>query len=96
MSDFERIMEGLSEAVAFARGEDVPGMRVHIPAEIDTKAIRAGLKMTQGAFAERFGFSLGAVRDWEQGRSVPDQSTRAFLKVIAAMPAEVERVLTNS
>lgn len=30
--NFERIMEGLNEAVAHARGEDVPGMRVHIPA----------------------------------------------------------------
>ena len=44
-------------------------------------------------FAERHGFSIGAVRDWEQGRSVPDQSTRAFLKVIAAEPDVVKRVL---
>jgi putative transcriptional regulator len=91
--NFERIMEGLGEALAHARGEDAPGMRIHIPTEIDTKAIRKTLGLTQVQFAARHGFSLGAVRDWEQGRAMPDQSTRAFLKVIAAEPATVERVL---
>ena len=41
-------------------------------------------------------FSLGAVRDWEQGRAVPDKSTRAFLKVIAAEPEVVGRVLESA
>ena len=91
--NFDGIMEGLNEAIAFARGDDVPGIRVHIPADIDIKAIREELGLTQAAFAERHGFSIGAVRDWEQGRSVPDPSTRAFLKVIAAEPEVVRRVL---
>ena len=94
--NFDRIVEGLNEAIAFARGEDVPGIRVHIPAEIDTKAIRAKLGMSQTQFAARHGFSVGAVRDWEQGRRCPDSGTRAFLKVIAAEPATVERVLAKA
>lgn len=91
--DFEGMVEGLTETAAFLRGEDAPGIRVHIPAEINTKAIRAKLGQTQAVFAKRYGFSLGAVRDWEQGRSVPDQSTRAFLKVIAREPEAVARAL---
>jgi putative transcriptional regulator len=91
--DFAGLVEGLDEAVRFAKGEDVPGIRVHIPAEIDVKAIRTKLGMTQGQFAERHGFSMGAVRDWEQGRKMPDTSTRAFLKIIAAEPGVVGRVL---
>jgi putative transcriptional regulator len=91
--DFEGLMEGLEEAAAHIRGEDVRGLRVHIPAEIDTRTIRARRGLSQAAFASRYGFSLGAVRDWEQGRKVPDPSTRAFLKVIAAEPAVVDRVL---
>jgi len=94
--NFDRIMEGMNEAIAFARGEDAPGVRVHIPAEIDVKAIRGRLGMTQAEFAERHGFSVGAVRDWEQGRRMPDASTRAFLKVIAAEPKMVERVLERA
>ena len=30
-NDFEGIMQGLAEAKAFARGEDVPGVAVHVP-----------------------------------------------------------------
>jgi putative transcriptional regulator len=94
--NFDRIMEGMTEAVAFARGESVPGIRVHIPAEIDVKAIRTKLGLSQVAFAERHGFSAARVRDWEQGRRVPDAGVRAFLKVIAAEPEMVERVLERA
>ena len=93
---FDKIMEGLTDALAHASGEDVPSDRVHIPAEIDVKAIRAAIGLSQVQFAEAYGFSLGAVRDWEQGRRVPDQSTRAFLKVIAAEPLVVSRVLQDA
>jgi putative transcriptional regulator len=92
-SDFEGIMQGLNEAAAFVRGDDVPGARIHIPAEIDVRALRTKLGATQTQFAERYGFSVGAVRDWEQGRRMPDTSTRAYLKVIAAEPEMVGRVL---
>jgi putative transcriptional regulator len=92
-NDFNGIVEGLTEAIAFARGDDVPGNRVHIPAQIDVKAIRAKLGMSQTQFAARHGFSAARVRDWEQGRRVPDAGVRAFLKVIAAEPELVERVL---
>jgi putative transcriptional regulator len=96
-SDFEGVMEGLNEAGAFLRGEAASGVRVHIPADIDIKAIRKAVGgLTQVAFAGRFGFSVGAVRDWEQGRAVPDQSTRAYLKVIAAEPRTVERILETA
>jgi putative transcriptional regulator len=93
--DFNGIVEGLNEAIAFARGVATPGLRVHIPAEIDVKAIRDRLGMTQAQFAERHGFSAARVRDWEQGRRAPDAGIRAFLKVIAAEPEMVERVLAR-
>ena len=92
--DFSGLMAGLTEAAAHIRGEDVPGARVHIPDEIDTKALRARLgKLTQAQFAQRFGLSLGAVRDWEQGRAMPDRTTRTLLKVIAVDPEVVMRAV---
>ena len=93
-TNFDRIVEGMNEAIAFARGDDAPDARVHIPADIDIKAIRKKVGgLTQAAFAERYGFSLGAVRDWEQGRQVPDPSTRAYLKVVSFTPEIVGDVL---
>ncbi len=93
-SDFEGLMQGLREAAAHMRGEDVPGLRVHTP--VDVKAIRGGLGLSQDAFADRFGFGRAAVRNWEQGRRVPDPAARAFLKVIAREPEAVQRALEAS
>jgi len=74
-----------------ARGESVPGAVVHVPP--DVRAIRARLKLTQPAFAERFGLPVGTVRDWEQGRAVPDQAARILLRVIERDPEAVQRAV---
>ncbi len=50
------------------------------------KVIRRALKLTQEEFSARYHIPLGTLRDWEQGRSEPDQPTRAYLKVIAVDP----------
>ena len=92
--NFDRIMRGLEEATVYARGEaDQKKYRVHAPAAVDVAAIRAKLGLTQEAFAARFGFSKGAVRDWEQGRKVPEASARILLKVIEKRPDIVLEVL---
>ncbi len=60
------------------------------------KVIRRALALTQEEFAERYSIPLSTLRDWEQGRSVPDQSTRAYLKVIAHSPEGVREALHPS
>ena len=57
------------------------------------KTMRRALQMTQEEFAARYHIPLGTLRDWEQGRSEPDQTARAYLKVIAANPDIVQRAL---
>jgi putative transcriptional regulator len=54
------------------------------------RIIRMTLGLTQEEFAERFGLSLATVRDWEQGRTEPDQASQTLLKLIARIPREVE------
>jgi len=44
------------------------------------------LTLTQEEFASRYGIPLGTLRDWEQGRTEPDATAKAYLKVIAAEP----------
>jgi putative transcriptional regulator len=91
---FGEIMSGLAETAAYLDGTANPkDFRVHIPEKLDVRAIRKRLKMSQAAFAEHFGFSAARVRDWEQGRSSPDQAVRAYLRVIEEEPEMVERVL---
>jgi transcriptional regulator with XRE-family HTH domain len=51
------------------------------------------LALTQEEFAARYRIPLGTLRDWEQGRSEPDQPAQAYLTVIARDPKGVGRAL---
>lgn len=52
--------------------------------------------MTQQEFANAFGFSIGTVRNWEQGHRQPDQSARVLLTVVARAPDAVARSLAEA
>jgi putative transcriptional regulator len=65
----------------------------HMKRTPQVKIIRRALRLTQEEFARRYRIPLGTLRDWEQGRSEPDQTARAYLKVIAAGPEIVHRLL---
>ncbi len=94
MSEFgKRLVKAAKEARSIARGEADPSTyAVYIPDEVDVRAIRQRLKMTQNEFGLRFGFGA-RVRDWEQNRKKPDAATRAFLIVIEKETQAVERAL---
>ena len=85
---FEDLMTGLGEADDFLAGKNT-GYKVSVPTEVDVKAIRKRLNMTQSRFSDTFGFSLDAVKHWEGGRRTPESSARAFLTVIAKNPDAV-------
>jgi putative transcriptional regulator len=89
----DRLVEAMKQASDFADGKDVPGMRVHIPEAYDVRKMRTRMKLSQKEFAERFGFSLDSIQNWEQGRRIPDGPARTLLAVIAHEPKAVERAL---
>lgn len=95
-SAFDKIAAGLNDAIAFAKGEGDPTTYVvHVPPSIDVEAIRKRRGLTQPAFANRYGFSVGAVRDWEQRRKTPEGPSRAYLLVIDREPEAVDRALAT-
>jgi putative transcriptional regulator len=59
------------------------------------KTLPRALGLTQEEFAARYKIPLGTLRDWEQGRSEPDQPARAYLTVIAHDPEGVRRALDS-
>jgi putative transcriptional regulator len=60
------------------------------------KTMRRALGITQEEFATWYHVPLGTLRDWEQGRTEPDQPARAYLTVIAHDPEGVRRALQHS
>ena len=52
--------------------------------------------MSQPAFAEAFGFTLGRLRDLEQGRTQPDPATESYLRLIQLDAATVIEMLAKA
>jgi putative transcriptional regulator len=70
-----------------------PERERHLKRVPRAKVIRRALHLTQEEFAARFHIPLGTLRDWEQGKTEPDQAARAYLKVIARNPKAVVEAL---
>lgn len=88
------IMDGLDDVDAYMKGKREDFV-VHIPEEVNVKAIRHRLNLTQPKFAATFGFSVGRVRDWEQKRFPVDAPSRILLTVIDREPEAVLRALAR-
>lgn len=95
MDKRHKIVAGLRDAIAYAKGDESRARVTlyHVPQSIDVKKLREGLRMTQPEFALKFGFSLGTLRQWEQGRRSPDGPARILLTVISHSPSAVKNAL---
>lgn len=87
-TQFEQMMDGLNDVEAFLAGEQ-EGFKAYVPQEVDVKAIRNRLGMTQAKFSDTFGFSLDAIKHWEGGRRTPEAPARTLQTVIDKNPAAV-------
>jgi putative transcriptional regulator len=91
----KRLIDAAKEAVAIARGEKKPA-RIYVPPEIDVRAIRLKLELSQEEFAAEFGFTTNQIKDWEQGRSRPLGGNRTYLMIIKRDPKTVMALLRIS
>lgn len=89
---FDKIAAGLNEALEIARGNAKPS-KLYVPPELDVRAIRRKLNLSQDDFAAEFGFSINQIRDWEQERTRPLGGVRAYLMMIQMNPAAVLKIL---
>ena len=89
------IISGLKEAVAFARDEiSLPVRMVSVREPVDVRALRSKLGLSQAEFASQYGISLRTLQEWEQGRTSPDSTVRAYLTVIERNPQAVIEALS--
>lgn len=93
-NDFEQLLESVREAGKIRKNQLKPGRVFHFePA--DVKKIRERLGMSQTEFALMIGVSVATLRNWEQGRRVPEGPARALLKVVAKRPDAVVDALSG-
>ena len=92
----DELIASLREGMDILAGK-TPASRVHpAPPDVNVRAIRARTGLTQTRFAQRFGFSVGAVRGWEQGVRQPEAAARVLLLVLAHRPEVIDEVLAGA
>ncbi len=94
-TDFDGIMQGMKEAASFLQSGNLTG-KLHVPADIDAAAIRARTGLSQINFAKTIGVSVATLRNWEQGRRMPDGSARVLLSLLNKDPNIVRRTLKSA
>jgi putative transcriptional regulator len=82
------LIEGMKEAIAFSKGQKT-GARVHNFTAQDISKIRRRLRISQSEFANAFGVTLATIRNWEQGRRIPEGPAKVLLAVISKYPKAV-------
>ena len=89
--DIARAVADDPDAAPLLTDEQLAEMRVVWPVDIAATRRRLGLSQTE--FAAWFGISPGTLRNWEQGRRVPEGPARVLLRVIERDPEAVRRAL---
>lgn len=89
---FRELLTSVRQAGAIRRGRVKPS-RVSTFKPANIKAVRAELGQSQEEFALMIGVSVATLRNWEQGRRVPDGPALALLRVAARNPKAVADAL---
>jgi putative transcriptional regulator len=92
----KRLITAMREVVDHVEGKVALPLRyVEVPEDVDVKAIRSRLGLSQAEFSRRYGVSQRSLQEWEQGRRRPESAVRAYLTVIERNPKAVEEALTS-
>lgn len=94
MKAFDRIREGLEQAIAHAAGQPIEVV-MHHPVKPDVKSIRQQTGLTQEQFATRCHISVNTLRHWERGDRQPHGPARALLQLVERNPGFVMQTLDN-
>lgn len=89
---FQELLTSIRQAVKIRRGTAKPA-RVATFRPTDVKSVREKLKASQTEFALMIGVSVATLRNWEQGRRIPDGPALALLRVAARNPRAVAEAL---
>ncbi|EBV3599944.1 transcriptional regulator [Salmonella enterica subsp. enterica serovar Virchow] len=91
------LRDAMAEALAHAQGKDVAETRVTGVdlGDVNAKAVRKKLKLTQDEMASVLGTSSSGYKKWEQGQRQPNGAARTLLRVMDREPEAVLRALSE-
>ncbi|MGM0506848.1 MAG: helix-turn-helix domain-containing protein [Bacteroidota bacterium] len=91
-AEVQDVLESIHEAGQIWRGEREAAERVVIE-DPDVVSIRRSYEMTQMEFSTLLGVNVGTLRNWEQGRRVPQGPVRVLLCIAEEHPRVMLKTL---
>lgn len=85
---FAELVASVKEGGAILRGQKEASRSFHLD-PLDIKRIREGYNLTQEQFAAMLGIRVSTLRNWEQGRRVPEGPAMVLLQVASKHPEAV-------
>ena len=92
---FNELVTSVREGGKILRGKAKPSRKFVVETP-NVKRIRSNYKLSQTEFAALMGISVKTLRNWEQGRRVPEGAARVLLQVAAKHPEAIWDVVKIS
>jgi len=92
---FDQLIASVRQGGAILRGETAAS-RAFVVDGPNVKRLRATYRLSQDGFAALLGISVKTLRNWEQGRRIPEGPARVLLQVAARHPEAVWDVVRPS
>lgn len=94
------IRDARADIAAYLAGDSsrVTIQTLHVPDDVDVKAVRETLGLSQAQFAKMFGFNLSTLQSWErkEHRRKPGTTARVLLTALQRKPREVIAALVEA
>lgn len=82
---FQELLESVKQGAAIMKGRRKPSRIFKSPA-VEVRRLRLKFGISQDEFAHLVGISVGTLRNWEQGRRMPEGPAVVLLQVASIHP----------
>ncbi|MSQ52186.1 MAG: helix-turn-helix domain-containing protein [Betaproteobacteria bacterium] len=91
----KKVLESIQEILDYEEGRKtsvrVSSLAIHD--DIDVRAVRDSLELSQKKFADLYGLPVATIQNWESGRRKPELAAKLLLKVIEKNPDLVAKAI---
>lgn len=91
----KKVLESIQEILDYEEGRktNVRISSVTIDDDVDVRAVRDALDLSQQKFADLYGLPVATIQNWESGRRKPELAAKLLLKVIEKSPELVAKAI---
>jgi putative transcriptional regulator len=84
----KKVLDAIDELLRYEQGlgTNVRLSSITIDDDVDVRAIRVRLGLSQQKFAQAYAIPVATVQNWESGRRTPELGARRYLKLIESSP----------